>query len=419
MIKIGITGGSFHGNTGAEAMLITTIARLQESLGEVRFGVFSPYYNDDRLVFSDRDNIHLYDASPFYLAFVLFPFSVLSAILKRLGFPIVKGPFPKAVKYLAECDLILDIAGVSFIDSRKRFLPYNVLSIYPGFLFGKPVVKLAQAIGPIEQRINAFFARHCLKRCRHIFARGQQTYAHLEEFGLSKGNYSLAPDVAFAHDPADSLTTKAPSEVMEAFEAFLANTPPTPIIGICPSAVLYQGSHGDLYLQTLISTIQSLSARGFRFVIFPNASKSHKPNTMRNNDLPLLRLLKASLDSVGSCHLMEADLNASDIRDILRRVDLAVVSRFHAMIFSLLEHKLPVVVSWSHKYREVMDQFELGDLVLDHQSIDAERLTRLINDTLERSQELSNRLGTHLPSVCEDAKTQLTYAANLAKQGRI
>jgi colanic acid/amylovoran biosynthesis protein len=47
---------------------------------------------------------------------------------------------------------LIDLAGVSFIDGREKFLPFNILTILPAMLLGVPVVKFAQAMGPSRIR---------------------------------------------------------------------------------------------------------------------------------------------------------------------------------------------------------------------------------------------------------------------------
>ena len=417
MARIAITGGSFHGNSGAEAMLVTTIARLREAIGDVEFGVLSPYFSDDRVVFQDTREIRLLNSSPLYLALVIFPCSLLLGVLRLIGLPIHRTPCPIPVKFLASCDLLVDIAGVSFIDGRKKFLPYNALSIYPAFLLGKPVIKFAQAIGPIKHWMNRLVARPCLEKCSHVFARGEQTFGHLKEFGLSPDKFTLAPDIAFLHKESDACTERCSPETMEGLSVFLSQCS-GPKIGICPSSVLYRGENGRAYLDLLVSLIRDLGAKGIGAVVFPNATKNHRPKTLRNNDLPLLALLKQLAGETSGVHFIETDLNASDVRKIIRTVDLVVVSRFHAMIFALLENCPPLVISWSHKYREVMDFFSLGDLVTDRQSTNPSLLLAAVETALSKRPALQEQIKNRLPTVQTQAKTQIDAAVNLIKSRR-
>ena len=244
MKKVAIVGGSLNGNSGAEAMLVTTIARVRDNYGDCKFGIFTPYYKDDSMIWSpeDHENIELINYSPIQLALIIFPLSIVAAFFKFLRLKVLKKLMPKAVQFLWNTDLLVDVGGVSFIDSRITFLPFNVLNIYPGFLFKIPVIKMAQATGPYKKKLNRIAARHCLKKCNQIFARGDKTYAYIEELGIAKEKFSLSTDIAFCNKQGDSLTKE--NEGLNEFIKSIQLNQQTKI-GICPSTVVEKISLKD------------------------------------------------------------------------------------------------------------------------------------------------------------------------------
>ena len=98
---------------------------------------------------------------------------------------------------LSQCDLLIDLAGVSFIDGREKFLPFNILTLAPAFFLKVPVVKFSQAMGPFRNPLNFFTAKHILSRCERLFARGEQTAANLSNLPLSRNSWQMAGDLAF------------------------------------------------------------------------------------------------------------------------------------------------------------------------------------------------------------------------------
>ncbi|MFM7263171.1 MAG: polysaccharide pyruvyl transferase family protein, partial [Acidimicrobiales bacterium] len=62
---------------------------------------------------------------------------------------------------------------------------------------------------------------------------------------------------------------------------------------------------------------------------------------------------------------IDADLRAGELRRLVSGSELLVTSRFHAMISGLATSTPTVVVGWSHKYREVLDDFGLAHLGVD------------------------------------------------------
>ena len=121
--------------------------------------------------------------------------------------------FFKPAHALRFSDVLLDIGGITFSDGREKFLPFNILSIWPAMLLGVPVVKMAQALGPFRKPLNRFCAAYFLRRCRHIYARGEQTLQYLDEINLPHDQYDPATDIAFLYEPRYSLSHENEDQV--------------------------------------------------------------------------------------------------------------------------------------------------------------------------------------------------------------
>ena len=104
--------------------------------------------------------------------------------------------------------MLLDIGGITFSDGREKYLPFNILSIWPAMLLGVPVVKLAQAVGPFNDPLNRFLAKIFLFRCAHIFARGEKTAEFLRQFNYPSEKFDTVADIAFLYEPEFSLSTE-------------------------------------------------------------------------------------------------------------------------------------------------------------------------------------------------------------------
>jgi len=415
MKRIVITGGSLNGNSGAEAMLVTAIKRIQEKNPDAEFGIFTPYFNDDKILWDSEkygDKISLIDASPIKLALIIFPFSIFAGLFKLLKLNFMKSIMPKQVKYLWDANLFLDVAGVSFIDSRVKFIPFNILSIYPAFLLKVPVIKCAQATGPYKKIINRISAKHCLKKCNKTFARGNQTLKHLQELKIPVTKYELSTDIAFCNKIGDSITSE--NHNLDDFFVKLKsdNTNNKQFVGFCPSSVVEQISdkEGIDYLGFLEEFSEKLINKGYYLVIFPNATKEHKPELRRNNDIPLIqdltsRLSKKHLEKTFSAYT--TNLNTDGVKTLINNLDFSIVSRFHAMIFALSLEKPVFVLGWSHKYLEVMAQFGLEKYVVDYQVTKIEKLVEDIEDISKNKDEITQQISQNIEKVKEIAFKQI------------
>ena len=198
MKRISIIGATISGNRGAEAMLSTVIGRIRENKPDAAFNVFS-YYPDDDKKLCDKQNIAIYSATPAYLVFVIFPFSCLLGLFNIIRLAFFKPIFPKAVRALDDSAVLIDISGVSFMDGRVKFIPFNVLTIFPAMAVRTPVVKFSQAMGPFKNPLVYISAKIFLSRCVRIFARGETSMHNLQALKLCGNILDSAADLAFLH----------------------------------------------------------------------------------------------------------------------------------------------------------------------------------------------------------------------------
>ena len=69
---------------------------------------------------------------------------------------------------------------------------------------------------------------------------------------------------------------------------------------------------------------------------------------------------------------------------------------------------VPVLVtSWSHKYREVMEEFECGEWVIGTEDLTAGRLAGKLGLLIENRQKVRLLLNKHLPEAVESALVQI------------
>lgn len=396
--RIAVIGGTISGNRGAEAMLCTVIGELKSRQPGIKIELFSYYPEDDSRLVTDSD-IQVHSCKPLDLVLKVVPLSMLAFIFRHVGLSSLIKYFPADVYGLYKSELLLDIAGVSFIDGREKFLPFNIASILPAMLLGVPVVKLAQAMGPFENKINHLCAQWFLRRCKAAFARGDKTYSHLQQLDPQGEWIQRADDVAFCYDDTYSLSSENEVYVNAKLNENIANIKHFgPIIGICPSSLV--GSKGfendkSPYIDQIDSTMRSLLADGKNVLLFPNATRAES-SKFRNNDIKIIRILAKRFESSpsgpGRLEIIDQDINTKSIRAFIRQCDLVIVSRFHAMIAALSLGVPCIVLGWSHKYFEVMKSFGLQDYVFPYTDFESEKVIGLVSGVLEKRQILSQEI---------------------------
>ena len=398
--RFSLIAATVHGNRGAEAMLEASIGRIRDRHPDARFTVFSYYPERDRALARDKA-VSVISATPAYLAGVLFPMSLLAAPFVRL-LGRVPRVFPRSVRELGESVALVDLAGVSFIDGREKFLPYNILTILPAMLLKTPVYKLAQALGPFEHPLNRTAAR-ILRACALVVPRGDVTLEHMRSISFPTDRMLPAPDVAFLFEARDALSDEGVSEAADlATRAIAAHADGRKVVGLCPSAVLAgkAAAEGWDYIGFMADVADRLIEHGHTVLLFPNATRAGSAK-LRNNDLPVIASIAERLgpDRSPSVLAVRGDMGAAALRTVIEVCSCVAVSRFHAMIGALSIGVPVAVVGWSHKYLEVMRQFDSEEFVFDYSAHDPEALSAVIGRLLDEREERAAAILDRLPAV--------------------
>jgi colanic acid/amylovoran biosynthesis protein len=398
MKRISIIAATVSGNRGAEAMLETAVGRLRDEHPDTQFAVFSYYPERDGELVTDP-LVSVYSSTPAYLVLVLFPWSLVLGVLRLIGVRITRMG-PESVRALAGSDALVDLAGVSFIDGREKYLPFNILNILPAILMGVPVAKLSQALGPFKGRWVRLAAR-ILWRCTMVVPRGEVTEQNLVDIAFPKDRIFPAPDIAFLFEPRDALSDEGSIEADEILVRISrVKDEGGTVIGVCPSAVLAAkaSAKGEDYAGFLSEMVGDIVRRGHTVLLFPNATRAGSAE-LRNNDLPVIEQIASRLEGsvADSVIAVGGDMNAAALRRLVSVCTCVVVSGFHAMVGALATSVPVLVMGWSHKYLEVMRQFGQERYVFDYSSGDSEavlaRLDELIARRDEASLEVSDALG--------------------------
>ncbi|MES9814722.1 MAG: polysaccharide pyruvyl transferase family protein [Candidatus Thiodiazotropha sp.] len=421
MKTISIIAATVSGNRGAEAMLTTTIGRIRDRYPEANFNIYTYYPKRDRELINDP-RIKVYSADPLYLVTVLLPCSLLLMLLNGLRLKVMARLTPESVRSLGSSDVLIDLAGVAFIDGREKFLPYNVLTLVPALLLDTPVVKFSQAAGPFNNPLNHFLARHTLSRIDQIFARGATTHQHLQSLSLDTCYVEPVADVAFLHRPQDMISVESRPQL-----AALSNRlqrEDRELIGICPSSVLaaMPQRQDNSYHHQIATLCRQLLAQGYAILLYPNATRKDEMSRLRNNDLPVIRDIINQLDGdnheSAPIYYVDFDVNTPGIKQLMSYCRLVMVSRFHAMIAALASGQPVIVLGWSHKYQEVMDFFGLGDLVFDFSQLNSELMLETIRHTLHNEPSIHQKIKQQQKHAKASAYKQFAYLFNLLDQGK-
>lgn len=407
-IVIAITAASYSGNKGAAAMLNSSIRQLHEKYGDrLNINLMSVYPGEDKeqLPF---DFIKVVPCKPEKLLFVAFPLAVLHRAFRWL--PPVRKLIEKnkIIKAYKETDLVIDEAGISFVDSRGFVMnTYAFVCAAVPMLVGTPVVKYSQALGTFKSFANRFLAKWILPKVKLICARGQGTYDNLKGIGISD-NVKLCADGAFTMADTKAATDEV-NDVCSKDSFYNDN-----VVGLSISSVVEKKCDklGINYMQAMVDFIDYLNSKGYNVLLIANAARIHSEKP-RNNDLMICDKVYANVANKEMVRWYHKEMDAEEIRSYISKCRFLVASRFHAMI-GALQKKVPVLlVGWSHKYQEVLDMFKLGQYAIDFSNLTVESLEKEFENFVANEDVIRKNIEDNYEDVMESSRNNIKYISEI------
>ena len=390
-VRIAIIGAALSANKGAAAMVESVMARLPNELGECHFDILTTYPDADASRVPVGVDAAVVGLQPLRLALVEFPIACLALVTRKLRIPLfwVRS---RGCRSMLDSSVVVDVAGISFADGRGfAIVVYNALMTGVPLMLGVPVVKAAQALGPFQSVPNMWLAPLVLRRVKTVCARGARTREHLDSLG---GVNSIdVADLAFSLDEAASF----PDAVAAALDSIDKD-----FIVVMPSAVvrgIYESSGGN-YVSAMAALVADIRHKtGRSVVIAPHSYRAGLPEG-RMNDGPVCREVAEACSDDAQVLGLDFDLTAGELRHLVAHSSVLVTSRFHAMISGLATSTPTVVVGWSHKYKEVLDDFGLSNLGLDSSALNQpSEIADIVARVLSTRDELSQQISAALPAV--------------------
>lgn len=372
-------------------MVESVMARLPNEMGDCHFDILTTYPDADASRIPAGADAAVVGLQPLRLALVEFPIACLALVARTLRIPLfwVRS---RGCRSMLDSSVVVDVAGISFADGRGfAIVVYNALMTGVPLLLGVPTVKAAQALGPFQSIPNKWLAPLVLRRVKTVCARGARTREHLDS--LRGVNAVDVADLAFSLDEAAGL----PSAVSTALSSLDSN-----FIVVMPSAVvkgIFESTGGNYVsaMASLVSEIRSKTGRSV--VIAPHSYRAGLPEG-RMNDGPVCREVAEACAGDSQVLGLDSDLTAGELRHLVALGSVLVTSRFHAMISGLATSTPTVVVGWSHKYKEVLDDFGLSSLGLDSSALNNPSETAgVVARVLSTRDELSQQITAALPAV--------------------
>nr|WP_225933286.1 polysaccharide pyruvyl transferase family protein [Pseudomonas peradeniyensis] len=350
---------------GGSAMLHATLQQLRSRFPGARFELLSIYPEADQRC-NREDDLKVVPAAPLKLLAWYMPLTLLGA----LGSGVRRFLSRRSAFFssLDAADAVIDLSGIALVDGRGLpLLWYNLSCALPGIIWGKPVFKLSQALGPFRTTLNRLLAKPLLQHCSTVVARGEQSRMFLIELGMHAPQ--ALPDVSFALTIPDGIQHQAKNVLRgldDSDRHWVIVSPSQVVATLC-------SQRGINFLEQMQQFVENLLNDDSRNVlILPHSLGTGKS---KNNDIDLCRELHHRLVKHQRAFLHIPSEDPVLLRAIIGQSAFFVGCRFHAVVAALITGAPCLILGWSHKYREMAEAFDADIPSFDFSAFSAAALT--------------------------------------------
>jgi colanic acid/amylovoran biosynthesis protein len=246
---------------------------------------------------------------------------------------------------------VLDASGFHYTDQFDVALPRREALVGRAWARrGVPKILMPQAFGPFENPATRHWSREALEQASLVFVRDRVSHDYVRQLQLS------TPTV---HSPDFTIGLKPPMIDLISDQPFLAVVPNTKLF-----------THGGFgraqYVELLARYCGAAKANGLTSVIVVHEQNDHD-------------VARELADRIGAP--LFHDPEPLVLKAALGQASAAVASRFHAVV-GCLSQSVPVLAfGWSHKYRELLDDFGVADRLVTPESDPDAAITGLLSDS--------------------------------------
>lgn len=245
---------------------------------------------------------------------------------------------------------VLDASGFHYSDQFPvSFARRHALAGRAWARRGVPKVLLPQAFGPFENAGTRRWTREALEQAALVYVRDGVSEGYVRGLGLGVRTLR-SPDFTIGLRPADVAPVSS--------QQFLA---------IVPNTKMFTSGRMDRagYVDALAGFHRAAAGNGLASVIVVHEATDH---TVADE---LAARIGAEVFSSDDPLVLKA---------VLGQASAAVASRFHAVVGGVSQSVPTLAFGWSHKYRELLDDFGVADRVVTPDSDPLSVIERLLSD---------------------------------------
>ncbi|MCC5824640.1 polysaccharide pyruvyl transferase family protein [Alkalimonas sp.] len=242
-----------------------------------------------------------------------------------------------------QVDAVLEASGFAYGDQWPlQFLQNTAREVERFAKAGKPFIFMPQAFGPFESPASKAAMRQIIQHARLIFVRDAVSKQHLES--------CVSPLPAHVIQSPDFTIGLSPEPLARPAMPYAALIPNNKVISPYHHANAEQLK--DDYLAAFVLAADQLHQAGYQVKLVNHEGKE---------DAELCQHIQARAQYA---EVIEIE-DPLAVKAYIGGASLVVSSRFHGAINALSQGVPCIATSWSHKYRQMMQDFGMADYCIE------------------------------------------------------
>jgi len=403
-----VRGINVVGNAGCEAMAISTMRLITESIPDSRIITLA---NNPELVKEVYSRYgYTFEMVPYQGGIKALP-QLLRAVLWRLIRSTLRidAKWLRSTVYLKtlwEADVVADITS----DALNQY-PFSLtdviwkigfsLNVLVPYLLKKPLMLLPGSMGPFNNRLVAPLLRFALNRATVIVFRDEISRGEAIKLGITKPEQHLTADIAFLLKPETE-------ETIYPVLTEMGIKKDNPLIGINVSqlAASYSGKlkRKENYLDIMVTLADYLvDVYNAQVLLVPHGFPRRKTNSSqeigdfsKEDDFIAVNYVYDKVKNKERIVPLREEYSASELKGFIALCDMFIGARMHSLIAAISSGVPTIGIAYSLKTPGFLKLVGLEEYMQDVRTLSFDGIREKIDDMWGNRQQIRKRLSSRV-----------------------
>lgn len=373
-MKVLLLNANYSSNMGSAAQIASTVELLKTKIPDAHFCLLS-YYPKKDSVFANKIGLNIvgYDTQKakntlgvlrIYLYYLLksIIFSIIYSLYNLFSGKNTFFLHEQIFDEFLKSDLVIDLSGDSFADSKGGWSPINCLTMFNAIILKKSLILYSQSIGPFKLYTRSL-AKFCLNHSNAIIVRENISYKYLKKLGIHAPIFETA-DCAFL--------LRSDENIIREKENINIKSDGTCYIGVSVNS--YEDDKNQKYVTEMSNFLNYIIKKYHANIIFiPHSFPNVEGNT-NGDDRVTGRKIYNKIIYKNCAYFIDNIYGPCELKGIIKECDLFIGCRMHACIAALSNCIPTITIGWCHKYYGIMHKLGQEQYVLDYKKLSRSEL---------------------------------------------